>query len=167
MAHWGLVISTSYKVFFIFRAIRRRRLKARTWDNMKFDDIIHGVPKPVTASHLTGTQEGSKQVKATPGGHGRYTGPCKVIKAFSEVSRLQPGDILVTVSTDIGWSPVFPLLGGVVTELGGLISHGAVVAREYGLPCVVSAKGATSMFKDGEVLEIDGTEGTVKCMEEN
>ena len=49
------------------------------------------------------------------------------------------GDVLITISTDIGWSPYFPLLGGVVTELGGLISHGAVVAREYGLPCVVGA----------------------------
>ena len=59
------------------------------------------------------------------------------------------GEILITISTDIGWSPYFPLLGGVVTELGGLISHGAVVAREYGLPCVVGAAGATSAFQTG------------------
>ncbi len=59
------------------------------------------------------------------------------------------GDILITISTDIGWSPYFPLLGGVVTELGGLISHGAVVAREYGLPCVVGAVGATAAFQNG------------------
>ena len=62
------------------------------------------------------------------------------------------GDILITVSTDIGWSPYFPLLGGVATELGGLISHGAVVAREYGLPCVVGVEGATSIFKNGDFV---------------
>ena len=59
------------------------------------------------------------------------------------------GDILVTTATDIGWSPYFPLLGGVVTELGGLISHGAVVAREFGLPCIVGASNATLKVKDG------------------
>ena len=59
-------------------------------------------------------------------------------------------DILITTSTDIGWSPYFPLLKGVVTELGGIISHGAVIAREYGLPCVVGAAGATRAFKSGK-----------------
>jgi pyruvate,water dikinase len=59
---------------------------------------------------------------------------------------------LITVSTDIGWSPYFPLLGGVATELGGLISHGAVVAREYGLPCVVGVETATAIFKNGMIF---------------
>ena len=62
---------------------------------------------------------------------------------------LYEGDILVTTATDIGWSPYFPLLGGVVTELGGLISHGAVVAREFGLPCIVGASNATLKVEDG------------------
>ncbi len=66
---------------------------------------------------------------------------------------LLKGDILITVSTDIGWSPYFPLLGGVATELGGLISHGAVVAREYGLPCVVGVEGATAIFKNGKLFQ--------------
>ena len=68
---------------------------------------------------------------------------------------------MITISTDIGWSPYFPLLGGVVTELGGLISHGAVVAREYGLPCVVGAVGATAAFQSGDEVVIDGRKGTV------
>ena len=71
------------------------------------------------------------------------------------------GDVLITISTDIGWSPYFPLLGGVVTELGGLISHGAVVAREYGLPCVVGAVGATAALRTGDRVVIDGRNGTV------
>ncbi len=73
------------------------------------------------------------------------------------------GDVLITVSTDIGWSPYFPLLGGVVTELGGLISHGAVVAREYGLPCVVAAAGATDVFETGDtILAAIPPDGTFK-----
>ena len=54
------------------------------------------------------------------------------------------GDVLITISTDIGWSPYFPLLGGVVTELGGLILHGTMVAHEYSMPCVVGEVGATA-----------------------
>lgn len=72
-----------------------------------------------------------------------------VITDLSEAKCIQYGDILITHCTDIGWSPYFPLLGGIVTELGGLISHGAVVAREYGLPCIVGAKHATHIFETG------------------
>ena len=87
------------------------------------------------------------------------------LNTLSEFYIFFQGDVLITISTDIGWSPYFPLLGGVVTELGGLISHGAVVAREYGLPCVVGAEGATMAFQSGDQVVIDGTLGTVsKCV---
>ena len=66
-----------------------------------------------------------------------------------------------TRCSDIGWSPYFPILAGVITELGGLISHGAVVAREYGLPCLVGAEAATELFRDGETLCLDATRGVV------
>ena len=96
-------------------------------------------------------------VKGTPICRGKYTGVAKVITKVSDAKIIEQGDILITISTDIGWSPYFPLLGGVVTELGGLISHGAVVAREYGLPCVVGAEGATNVFKTGKYFQICNT----------
>lgn len=60
-----------------------------------------------------------------------------------------------------GWTPYFPLLEGVVTEIGGLLSHGAVVAREYGLPAVVGVLGCTEFFKSGEIITLDGNNGIV------
>ena len=72
---------------------------------------------------------------------------------------IKPGDILITRSTDIGWSPYFPIIGGVVTELGGLISHGAVVAREYGLPCLVGVEFATDKFVSGDKVCLDSERG--------
>ena len=69
----------------------------------------------------------------------------------------------MTTATDIGWSPYFPLLGGVVTELGGLISHGAVVAREFGLPCIVGATNATNKLKDGQCSEQNSTKVFFLC----
>lgn len=77
------------------------------------------------------------------------------------MSKIVPGDILITHSTDIAWSPYFPILGGVVTELGGLISHGAVVAREYGLPCIVAAEQATDFFEFGEIITLDSKNGVI------
>ncbi|XP_049271392.1 putative phosphoenolpyruvate synthase [Rhipicephalus sanguineus] len=79
-----------------------------------------------------------------------------------EARKQQKGDVLVAYCTDIAWSPFFPLLSGVVTELGGLISHGAVVAREYGIPCIVGAAGATSAIRTGSMVRLDGSIGTLQ-----
>lgn len=88
-------------------------------------------------------------VTGTPVYSGVVTGRACVITDLEEASQLLSEDILITNATDIGWTPYFPMLSGVVTELGGLISHGAVVAREYGLPCIVGATSATNIFKTG------------------
>ncbi len=106
-------------------------------------------------------------VKGTPVCRGKYQGTVKVITKLSDAKLIERGDILVTTSTDIGWSPYFPLLGGVVTELGGLISHGAVVAREYGLPCVVGAVGATQAFQTGDQVLIDGSKGIISKLSQD
>ena len=106
-----------------------------------------------------------ERVGGTPACPGKVTGPARVVTHLSQASSIRPGDILVTHSTDIGWSPYFPILAGVVTELGGLISHGAVVAREYGLPCLVGAQGATLIFKDGDTLCLDALKGEVVKIE--
>ena len=129
--------------------------------------MIHGIPVPSNLEHSkdkTDPQDGTygtDRVKGTPVSGGRYKGACRVITKLEDAASIQKGDILITISTDIGWSPYFPLLGGVVTELGGLISHGAVVAREYGLPCIVGAEMGTTLFKSGDIAVIDGFNGTI------
>ncbi|KAJ8982196.1 hypothetical protein NQ317_013498 [Molorchus minor] len=90
----------------------------------------------------------AKKCSGTPVCTGSVKGRACVINNLDEIDQLQEGDILITYSTDIGWSPYFPMLSGIVTELGGLISHGAVVAREYGLPCIVGVKNATKFFSN-------------------
>jgi pyruvate,water dikinase len=76
-------------------------------------------------------------------------------------ARLEPGEILVAPSTDPGWTPLFLTAGGLVMEMGGMMSHGAVVAREYGIPAVVGVAGATEQITTGQRLTIDGSAGTV------
>jgi pyruvate,water dikinase len=92
---------------------------------------------------------------------GTVTGAARVVLTPQEASRLQPGEILVTRATDPGWTPVFSTIGGAVLEIGGLLSHGAIVAREYGIPAVVNVAGATRRIADGQQVTVDGTTGRV------
>ena len=92
---------------------------------------------------------------------GRVTGTVRVVHDLSETRKLERGDILVTRATDPGWTPLFLTAGGLVMELGSLLSHGAVVAREYALPAVVNVANATRRLEDGQQVAIDGAKGLV------
>jgi pyruvate,water dikinase len=78
---------------------------------------------------------------------------------------LEDGDILVTAFTDPSWTPLFVSIKGLVTEVGGLMTHGAVIAREYGLPAVVGVENATKIIKDGQIIRVHGTEGYVEILQ--
>ncbi|HFU7071932.1 TPA: phosphoenolpyruvate synthase [Bacillus cereus] len=81
-----------------------------------------------------------------------------------EDANLEEGDILVTAFTDPGWTPLFVSIKGLVTEVGGLMTHGAVIAREYGLPAVVGVENATKLIKDGQRIRVHGTEGYIEVL---
>jgi phosphohistidine swiveling domain-containing protein len=88
----------------------------------------------------------------------------RVIRTLEEADTLRPGEILVTRFTDPGWTPVLGLVSGIITEVGGLLSHAAVIGREYGIPAVLNVTGATQLLRTGQHVEIDGSEGTVRVL---
>lgn len=92
---------------------------------------------------------------------GRAAGRARLIRHPGENTRLQAGDVLVAPSTDPGWTPLFLRANALVMEVGGYLSHGAIVAREYGIPAVVNVPGVMKALKDGEHLTVDGDEGKV------
>lgn len=92
---------------------------------------------------------------------GVAAGRARVIRRLEEAARMQAGDILVAPFTDPGWTPLFPLARAVVTDIGGLLSHGAIVAREQGVPAVVNTRYATHVIADGEPIRVDGNRGLV------
>jgi phosphohistidine swiveling domain-containing protein len=95
---------------------------------------------------------------------GKVTGPARVIlRPGSE--RVEPGEILVAPFTDPGWTPLFLTAAGIVMDMGGLLSHGSIVAREYGIPAVVNVGPATRMIKTGQMLLVDGDRGVVRILE--
>jgi pyruvate,water dikinase len=95
---------------------------------------------------------------------GVVEGRARVLLREDEMDALQPGEILVVHTTDVGWTPLFLVAAGVVTELGGPLSHAAVVAREFGVPSVVNVVGATRAIRIGDVVRVDGDRGTVERM---
>lgn len=94
---------------------------------------------------------------------GTVEGRARVVVDVGEAD-FEPGDILVTVCTDPSWTPAFVAVAGLVTEVGGLMTHGAVIAREYGLPAVVGAEDATKLIQDGQRIRVNGTEGYVEIL---
>ena len=93
---------------------------------------------------------------------GIVKGQAKILNSVLEAKKIQPGDILVTKQTDPGWAPVFPLISGLVVERGGMLSHGVIVAREFGIPAVVGIKDITSIIKDGTEILVNGENGSIQ-----
>ena len=94
---------------------------------------------------------------------GVVEGRARVLSGMAE-AELEAGDILVTAFTDPSWTPLFVSIKGLVTEVGGLMTHGAVIAREYGLPAVVGVENATRLIKDGQRIRVHGTDGYVEIL---
>ena len=98
------------------------------------------------------------------GSPGVVRGPARVIRDIADASRLQPGDIMVTATTAPPWTPLFATAAAVVTDTGGVLSHCAVVAREYRIPAVVGTGFATKAIADGQLVEVDGERGLVRIV---
>jgi len=109
---------------------------------------------------VTDSVESQGMLRGTPASPGIITGQARVILDPTG-AHLEPGEILVAPSTDPGWTPLFLTAGGLVMEMGGSISHGAVVAREYGIPAVVGVPGATERIITGQQITVDGSHGIV------
>ncbi len=101
-------------------------------------------------------------LRGQPGAPGVVRGRARIVRELSAIQQLEPGDILVTLSTSPSFTPLFATAGGIVTEGGGLLSHCAVVAREYQIPAVVGLADARQQIKDGQWIEIDGRAGVVR-----
>jgi pyruvate,water dikinase len=91
---------------------------------------------------------------------GSVTATARVVNRLNEIDRVRPGDILVCMSTDPGWTPVFMLLGGIITETGGVLSHASLLAREYGLPSV-QLSNARKLIPDGATVTLNGSTGEI------
>jgi pyruvate,water dikinase len=98
-------------------------------------------------------------VAASPG---QVTGTARVLTGPDDFGQMQPGDVLVAPLTTPAWTPLFAMASAVVTDIGGPLSHGSIVAREYGIPAVLGTGIATRRIQTGQTVTVDGSEGTVE-----
>ena len=138
---------------------RYRRLKTcyRNFEPPSVIGIGASMRKPAV-------RPGQRVFEGIPCSSGRAEGIARVAETLDEARALQRGEILIARYTNPGWTPLFNLAEGIVIEEGGLLSHGAVVAREYGIPAVLRIEGATKIFATGQRLRIDGGAGTVEIV---
>ncbi len=114
------------------------------------------------ASSSRAQQEGAQVLDGIAASPGRYTGPVRVVMDEFDFGKLRPGDVLVCPVTSPVWSVLFPSIGALVTDTGGLLSHPAIIAREYGVPAVVATGNATALLRDGQAVTVDGTTGRIE-----
>jgi phosphohistidine swiveling domain-containing protein len=105
-----------------------------------------------------------RTITGIPASAGRYTGTVRVIHSEAEFDRLRPGEVLVCPVTSPVWSVLFPRVGALVTDSGGVLSHPAIIAREFRVPAVVATRFGTAQLRDGQVVTVDGTTGTVELL---
>lgn len=147
---------------YIKKAFIRRRLLPEQ-ERLKFQHVNIGTPIPISSSFDFAIQ--GEKLSGTPLSRGQVVGKARIISNAEDAKKLQKGEIMVAGYTDIGWSPYYALIAGLVTEVGSALSHGAVVAREYALPLVSNVKNATAIIRDGDLISVDGNLGTVIIVE--
>jgi pyruvate,water dikinase len=140
--------------------VQARRAEFETNKSRPWPDIIRGAQE-IYAQDSVPAEAVDGQLSGVAGSPGRVTGPARVIRGPEEFGNLQKNDILVAPLTNPVWTPLFAIAGGVITEVGGILSHGAIVAREYGIPAVLSVPGATAQVSQGQTITVDGNRGIV------
>jgi pyruvate,water dikinase len=128
--------------------------------------MLWGITRESLDNWLNADSEAAgNEVRGFAASSGIAEGPARIVKSVNEIARLQQGDILVCQITNPTWAPIFQKIAGAVSDIGGSMSHAAIVAREYGLPAVVGTGTATTRIKDGQRIRVDGGRGVVTLLQ--
>ena len=180
--HRALVLSGSplaqiNSVFFltideVVQALRNARTDLAPLVRARRAELARDQARPDPPATFTGSPppvvlppSGGESWRGLPASGGVVEGRARVLMSEGEMGQLEPGEVLVVHTTDVGWTPLFLLAAGVVTELGGPLSHAAVVAREFGVPSVVNVTGITRAVRTGDRIRVDGDRGVVERLD--
>ena len=142
------------------QAYHQRKQEIARCHHIELPEIIYGddVPKPLQRVSIR------KELKGIAASSGYYRGPVKIVQGLIDFHKVKPGDVIVIPYSDVSWAPLFSKANAVVAEAGGLLSHSAIVAREYGIPAIVGVQNACHLDDDVEVL-VDGYNGTLTVID--
>ncbi len=144
------------------RLIRERKDVFRSYQALTPPRVLTSEGEAITGAYRRDDAPAGALI-GLPVSAGTVEGRARVILDMADAD-LEPGDILVTAYTDPSWTPLFVAIAGMVTEVGGLMTHGAVIAREYGLPAVVGVLDATRLIPDGQRIRVHGTDGYIEIL---
>ena len=150
---------------------RERATELASWRRLRHPKSIGGPAGPVAAFstridlNYRAKQDEQGVLKGVPASGGRRKGRACLVRALADFDKLKPGEILVCRASNVSWIPLFTIAAAVVTDVGGSLSHAAVVAREFGVPAVVGTGVALETLRDGQLIEVDGDRGTVRSLD--
>jgi pyruvate,water dikinase len=155
-------IYKTYKELPAYPAVIIGRFDPITWakDPKRRNDIFDSQGTPIPDKE----EQETDIIRGSAGSMGRIEGVVRVLNSPEEGHKLKPGEILVATSTNIGWSLIFPKTAAVITDVGAVLSHAAIIARELGIPAVVGAGDATMRLKTGDRVAVDGGNGIVRIL---
>jgi pyruvate,water dikinase len=134
-----------------------------------FSIVLWGVTTKVLKNWLKSVESTdgapTNELMGSPGSSGLVEGPARIIKNVEDLGLLKEGEILVATTTSPSWAPAFTKIAGCITDVGGAMCHAAIVCREYGLPTVVGTGNGTTMIKTGDIVRLDGDQGSVTIVE--
>ncbi len=140
--------------------LNRREEHARN-QALQVPDTIRDWGEIVEQGVQLGSVASSDMLRGIPVSAGMASGPVRIVRSMADWKRVQAGDILVVPVIDPGMAPLFGMAAGLVAEMGGTLSHGAIIAREYGLPVLVNVSYATSLLRENERVQIASSTGTI------
>ncbi len=145
--------------------VDRTKAEMERWSRVTPPQHI-GAPPPEDDDPQPGplVEPGPQELGGNGASGGVARGPARILMSLAQSDRLRPGDVLVARTTMPAWTPLFAVACAIVTETGGMLSHAAIVAREYGLPAVLNVVGATTQLRDGQLVEVDGSLGIVRII---
>jgi pyruvate,water dikinase len=133
--------------------------------NEPFTVMLWGITTDQVAAWLTGAGEDGKTLQGQAGSPGVVEGPARIVRAVEELDDVQQGEVLICPATSPSWSTVFSRVVATVSDVGGVMSHAAIICREYGLPAVVGTGSAVSSIANGQRVRVDGDRGTVTILD--
>jgi pyruvate,water dikinase len=145
------------------RSVARRRARHGDYLELDVPESFTGIPEPRRRVALS-SMGAETDVVGLAGSPGVMEGVARVVLDPAEAGALEPGEVLVCAVTDPGWAPLFDLAGAVVIDVGGPLSHGAIVAREMGIPCVIGTGSGTRRIRTGARVRVDGSAGRVELL---
>ncbi|MBD3291058.1 hypothetical protein GF337_19780 [candidate division KSB1 bacterium] len=136
------------------QTIKRRKTEMTEFADVSLPETIYGDdPPPLKADR-------GCERKGVATSRGYYQGPARIVRGMSDFDKIKQGDVLIVPYSDVGWTPLFSKAGAVVAESGGMLSHSSIIAREFGIPAVVSVAGACNL-KDDTIIAVDGFNGII------